>query len=51
MSLGCQVHPLRQMNGHASFNQVFFTNAEVPPENLVGPDRARLGGGDNDADA
>jgi alkylation response protein AidB-like acyl-CoA dehydrogenase len=33
---GVQVHPLRQMNGHASFNQVFFTDAEVPPENLVG---------------
>ncbi|OJW25775.1 MAG: hypothetical protein BGO51_17630 [Rhodospirillales bacterium 69-11] len=30
-----QVHPLRQMNGHASFNQVFFTDAEVPPENMV----------------
>ena len=33
---GVEVHPLRQMNGHASFNQVFFTDAEVPPENLVG---------------
>jgi alkylation response protein AidB-like acyl-CoA dehydrogenase len=32
---GVQVHPLRQMNGHASFNQVFFTDAEVLPENLV----------------
>lgn len=32
---GVSVHPLRQMNGHASFNQVFFTDAEVPPENLV----------------
>ncbi len=30
------VRPLRQMNGHASFNQVFFTDAEVPPEYLVG---------------
>jgi alkylation response protein AidB-like acyl-CoA dehydrogenase len=30
-----QVHPLRQMNGYASFNQVFFTDAEVPPEHLV----------------
>jgi alkylation response protein AidB-like acyl-CoA dehydrogenase len=30
-----QVHPLRQMNGHASFNQVFFTDAEVLPEHLV----------------
>jgi len=33
---GVTVQPLRQMNGHASFNQVFFTDAEVPPENLVG---------------
>ncbi len=32
---GVEVRPLRQMNGHASFNQVFFTDAEVPPENLV----------------
>jgi alkylation response protein AidB-like acyl-CoA dehydrogenase len=32
---GVEVHPLRQMNGHASFNQVFFTDAEVPPEQLV----------------
>ena len=32
---GVEVRPLRQMNGHASFNQVFFTDAEVPPEYLV----------------
>ena len=32
---GVEVHPLRQMNGYASFNQVFFTDAEVPPEMLV----------------
>jgi alkylation response protein AidB-like acyl-CoA dehydrogenase len=32
---GIKVHPLRQMNGHASFNQVFITDAEVPPEMLV----------------
>jgi alkylation response protein AidB-like acyl-CoA dehydrogenase len=32
---GVDVHPLRQMNGHASFNQVFLTDAEVPPEHLV----------------
>jgi alkylation response protein AidB-like acyl-CoA dehydrogenase len=32
---GIEVRPLRQMNGHASFNQVFITDAEVPPENLV----------------
>jgi len=32
---GIEVQPLRQMNGHASFNQVFFSDAKVPPENLV----------------
>ena len=32
---GVDVHPLRQMNGHASFNQVFMTDAEVLPEHLV----------------
>jgi len=32
---GVEVRPLRQMNGHASFNQVFFTDAEAPPEHLV----------------
>jgi alkylation response protein AidB-like acyl-CoA dehydrogenase len=32
---GVEVRPLRQMNGHASFNQVFFNDAEVPPEYLV----------------
>ncbi len=34
--LGVDVQPLKQMNGHASFNQVFFTEAQVPAENLVG---------------
>jgi alkylation response protein AidB-like acyl-CoA dehydrogenase len=33
---GVEVQPLKQMNGHASFNQVFFTDAQVPTENLVG---------------
>jgi len=32
---GVDVQPLKQMNGHASFNQVFFTDAIVPSENLV----------------
>ena len=32
---GVEVRPLKQMNGHASFNQVFFTDAVVPAENLV----------------
>ena len=29
---GVEVQPLRQMNGHASFNQVFFTDVEIAPE-------------------
>ena len=29
---GVQVVPLKQMNGHASFNQVFFTDAVIEPE-------------------
>jgi alkylation response protein AidB-like acyl-CoA dehydrogenase len=32
---GVEAVPLKQMNGHASFNQVFFTDAEVEPEMLV----------------
>ncbi len=33
---GVEVVPLRQMNGHASFNQVFLTDAEIAPEFQVG---------------
>jgi alkylation response protein AidB-like acyl-CoA dehydrogenase len=33
---GINVQPLKQMNGHASFNQVFITDAVVEPEYLVG---------------
>ena len=29
---GVDVQPLKQMNGHASFNQVFFTDAKIAPE-------------------
>jgi alkylation response protein AidB-like acyl-CoA dehydrogenase len=32
---GVKVYPLKQMNGHASFNQVFFNDAIVEPEFLV----------------
>lgn len=32
---GVQVQPLKQMNGHASFNQVFITDAIVPKVHLV----------------
>jgi alkylation response protein AidB-like acyl-CoA dehydrogenase len=32
---GVEVVPLRQMNGHASFNQVFITDAKVEPEYMM----------------
>jgi len=33
---GVEVRQLRQMNFHASFNEVFLTDARVPRENVVG---------------
>jgi alkylation response protein AidB-like acyl-CoA dehydrogenase len=33
---GVQVRPLRQMNGHASFNEVFLDRARVPPGHVIG---------------
>ena len=33
---GVEVRPLRQMNGHQSFNEVFLANAEVAAEDLIG---------------
>ena len=33
---GVEVRPLHQMNGHASFNEVFLTDARVPATNVVG---------------
>ena len=33
---GVDVRPLHQMNGHASFNEVFLADASVPHANLIG---------------
>jgi alkylation response protein AidB-like acyl-CoA dehydrogenase len=33
---GVEVRPLRQMNGHASFNEVFLSDARVPADNVIG---------------
>ena len=38
---GIEVRPIRQMNDHASFNEVFLTDARIPHENVVG----EVGGG------
>lgn len=34
---GVTVRPLQQMTGQSHFNEVWFEDAAVPPENLVGP--------------
>jgi alkylation response protein AidB-like acyl-CoA dehydrogenase len=34
---GVEARPLKQMNGHASFNEVFMTGARVPAANVIGP--------------
>lgn len=34
--VGVEVRPIRQMNGHAEFNEVFFTGARTAAENIVG---------------
>jgi alkylation response protein AidB-like acyl-CoA dehydrogenase len=33
---GVEVRPVRQMNGHASFNEVFLTDARVPDSDIIG---------------
>ncbi len=38
---GIEVRPIRQMNFHASFNEVFLNDARIPHENVVG----EVGGG------
>jgi alkylation response protein AidB-like acyl-CoA dehydrogenase len=38
---GVDVRPLRQITGEAEFNEIFFTDVEVPRENLLG----EIGGG------
>jgi len=40
-SPGVEVRPLRQITGEAEFNEIFFTDVEVPRENLLG----EIGGG------
>ena len=34
---GVEIRPIRQMDGKATFNEVFFSDAEVPPDNVIGP--------------
>ena len=34
--VGVEVRPLRQMNDHSSFNEVFLTEARIPAGHVVG---------------
>jgi alkylation response protein AidB-like acyl-CoA dehydrogenase len=33
---GVEVRPIRQLNGHAEFNETFLTDARVPDANIIG---------------
>jgi len=33
---GVEIRPIRQMDGRASFNEVFFTDAEIPDGHVIG---------------
>ena len=35
-SPGVEVRPLTQITGEAEFNEIFFADVEVPPENVIG---------------
>ena len=36
-SPGIEVRPLRQMTGESEFDEVFFTDAQIPADSLIGP--------------
>ena len=46
---GIEARPVRQMNGHASFNEVFFTDARVPRRRHHRRSRRGMAGGARDA--
>ena len=46
---GIEVRPIKQIDGSAEFNEVFFSGARCPKENVVGGRQQRLDGGHDHA--
>ncbi|MCU1395157.1 MAG: putative acyl-CoA dehydrogenase [Ilumatobacteraceae bacterium] len=42
---GIEIRPLRQMTGEAEFDEVFFTDVELPADHLLGPEHGGWGVG------
>jgi alkylation response protein AidB-like acyl-CoA dehydrogenase len=42
---GIEVRPLRQMTGESEFDEVFFTDVELPADHLLGPEHGGWGVG------
>jgi alkylation response protein AidB-like acyl-CoA dehydrogenase len=42
---GVEIRPLRQMTGEAEFDEVFFTDVELPADHLLGPEHGGWGVG------
>ena len=42
---GIEIRPLRQMTGESEFDEVFFTDVELPAANLLGPEHGGWGVG------
>ena len=46
---GVEVRPIKMMTGDSEFNEVFFTDARAPNDNVDRRGQRRLGGGDDTA--
>jgi alkylation response protein AidB-like acyl-CoA dehydrogenase len=42
---GIEIRPLKQMTGESEFDEVFFTDVDLPAENLLGPEHGGWGVG------
>ena len=42
---GIEIRPLKQMTGESEFDEVFFTDVEIPADHLLGPEHGGWGVG------